>query len=66
MFKEKRWKWKKKKKKNVMSFKLNAIYPEATWIFKDTTVNHEKEGIIIPNLDKLAESIEKGQTPKEM
>lgn len=49
-----------------MSIKLTALFPEATWIFKDTTVNDEKEGIIIPNLDKLAESIEKGEMPKEM
>ena len=56
----------KMKKKNVMSIKLTALFPEATWIFKDTTVNDEKEGIIIPNLDKLAESIEKGEMPKEM
>lgn len=50
-----------------MSDKLNTLFPEATKIFsKTTSVDDEKSEIIFPNLDKIAESIEKAQTPKEL
>ena len=50
-----------------MSNKLNALFPEATKIFsKSVSVDGEKKEIIIPNSDKIAELIGKGQTPKEL
>ena len=50
-----------------MSNKLNALFPEATKISsKSANVRDKEKEIIIPNSDKIAELIGKGQAPKEL
>ena len=58
---------KEKEEKVIISAKLNTISPKATKILEDEAASERvKKEIVIPNLTKIFDSLEKGQTPKQL
>ena len=58
---------KEEEEKVIISNKINTILPEATKILdRESARKTVKKEIVIPNLDKFFDSLEKGQTSKQL